>query len=913
MEAINAAAVREKSIRKGHPSTLHLYWARRPLAAARAVLFAQLVDDPGSRPDLFSTVQDQANERRRLHQLMTRLVQWENSHDTALLREAEEAIRYSNGGELPEVIDPFAGGGAIPLEAQRLGLVAHASDLNPLAVLLNKALIDFPSRFSGQAPVFPGAAGEVSAEGTWERAQGLAEDVRRYGALLRERAWERIGHLYPRVTGPDGEELTVIAWIWARTVVSPNPGNPVRTPLVKSWWLSKKKGKEAWIEPSVVDGQVRYTVRHDADGPDKAHDGTVNRTGATSVVDGTPMPLTYIRQEAQAHRLGRDLMAVVAEGRRGRVYLSPSAVQDAAADVDRPHDIPTQLVPTHNHDVDRMPMYGMETWADAFTNRQLVALTTFSDLVAQVREQALADALAAGLPEGKSLEDGGDGAAARADAIAAYLALAVSRLTDYNSSLCGWNNSRDTLRNVFARQAIPMVWDYAEANPFSESSGNYLGQIDWVVQALAHVPAVPPGSARQASATTRDYSGLVVSTDPPYYDNVGYSDLSDYFYVWLRRTLRPILPSVVPTMLTPKDEELVANPYRHGGKEQAAQFFVDGFNEVFSHVRAGARTDVPMTVYYAYKQQATAGDGTTNTGWHTLLDGLIHGGWQITATWPMRSERAGRMLSVGTNALASSIVLACRPRPQDAPAVTRRSLLTALRAELPQALSQLIEGGIAPVDLSQAALGPGIAIVSRYSRIREADGTDMSIREALTLVNEVIDSALTEQEGEVDAQTRFALRWYRQYGWSEAASGLADQVARTADTSLAALERGGILQAQAGKARLLPPAELAGAWDPVSDVEVSIWEATVRLAGILATRGIDDARRLILPIESRLPLEDVRQLAFLLFHEADKRKDSADAQVFNALVTSWEDLVTAARQMGADAGARQDTLTSSLF
>jgi len=906
LEAINAASAREKSIRHGHPSTLHLYWSRKPLATARAVLFAQLVDDPASRPDEFPTVESQDAERARLHALMEKLIIWENSNDEKLLEQAREEIRKSNNGTLPAVVDPFAGGGSIPLEAQRLGLESHASDLNPLAVLINKALIEIPPKFAGWSPVFPGVAEEQSS---WLRAEGLAADVQHYGQWLRDEAEKRIGHLYPKVTAPGGTEHTVIAWKWARTVISPNPANPIETPLVNSWWLSKKKGKEAWVKATVVDGQVRYEVQHNADGPKGDADGTVNRRGAVSIADGTPIDLSYIRAESRAGRMGAHLIAVVADGGKGRVYVSPNEKHMSLAQVPRPDDVPTGDVFDWPGRIN-VYRYGMTEWADLFTNRQLVALTTLSNLVSEVRSKVLEDALNAGIPVGERLEDGGVGAEAYADAVATYLALAVSRTTDYSSNLCSWHSGRDSIRNLFSRQAIPMVWDYAEANLFSSSSGNFLGQVEWISKAIGKTPAKSAGEAVQISATSRDYAGLVVSTDPPYYDNIGYSDLSDFFYVWLRKSLRTIHPSVVGTMLTPKADELVANPYRHDGKQGAEKFFIEGFNSVFHRIREDdANPDVPMTVYYAYKQQDSGKDGTSSTGWHTLLDGLIQSGWEITATWPMRSELKNRMLSQGTNALASSILLACRPRPAEARAVARRTFVAALKSELPEALRTLMQGAIAPVDLAQAAIGPGISVFSRYAKVREADGSDMSVRDALQLINATLDEVLGEQESDLDSDTRFAVRWYRQYGWEADSSGIADQLARSSDTSLAELQRGGIFEAKGGKARLLSPTQLNEQWDPAADEHVSVWEATVRLAAVLAKDGVDKVAELLPAVGEKVSLDAVKELGFLLFHEAEKNKDTDDAILFNGLVSSWGDLNEQARQIVAHPKAHQEALT----
>lgn len=905
LEAINAASAREKSIRHGHPSTLHLYWARRPLATVRAVLFAQLVDDPASRPDEFPTVESQDKERARLHALMEKLIIWENSNDEKLLEQAREEIRKSNNGKLPAVVDPFAGGGSIPLEAQRLGLESHASDLNPLAVLINKALIEIPPKFAGWSPVFPGVAEEQSS---WLRAEGLAADVQHYGQWLRDEAEKRIGHLYPKVTAPGGTEHTVIAWIWARTVISPNPANPIETPLVRSWWLSKKKGKEAWVKATVVDGRVQYEVQHNADGPKKGEDGTRVGRGGISLADGTPISADYIKEQGVQRGLGSHLIAIVAEDKKGRLYLSPNAEHMAASLVKAPDDVPRQELPYDPRNI-WTPAYGLTNFSDLFTNRQLVALTTLSDLVSKARGKVLEDALAAGIQAGERLEDGGMGAEAYADAVATYLGLAVSRQTDRLSSLASWQSIGDKIRNVFARQAVPMVWDYAEANPFSHSSGNFLGQVEWVSKVIGKTPATSTSEVKQISAMSRDYVDFVVSTDPPYYDNIGYSDLSDYFYVWLRKSLRTIHPSVVGTMLTPKADELVANPYRHDGKQGAEKFFIEGFNSVFHRIREDdANPDVPMTVYYAYKQQDSGKDGTSSTGWHTLLDGLIHSGWEITATWPIRSERGGRMLSVGTNALASSILLACRPRPAEARAVTRRAFVLALKSELPEALRTLMQGVIAPVDLAQAAIGPGISVFSRYAKVREADGSDMSVRDALQLINATLDEVLGEQESDLDSDTRFAVRWYRQYGWAADSSGIADQLARSSDTSLAELQRGGIFEAKGGKARLLSPTQLNEVWDPAADEHVSVWEATVRLAAVLAKDGVDKVAELLPAVGEKVSLDAVKELGFLLFHEAEKNKDTDDAILFNGLVSSWGDLNEQARQIVVHPKAHQETL-----
>jgi putative DNA methylase len=799
LEAINAASAREKSIRHGHPSTLHLWWARRPLAAARAVIFAQMVDDPSANPDLFPTEQAQEKERRRLFRIIEDLVQWENTTNEAVLQAARDEILASwrracaenadhprakelfDRHKLPAFHDPFAGGGSLPLEAQRLGLEAYASDLNPVAVLICKAMIEIPPRFAGRPPVNPQARKEKSLVARqWRGAQGLAEDVRYYGQWMRDEAERRIGHLYPKVEvtaemakgRPDlkpyvGRKLTVIAWLWARTVKSPNPAFAhVDVPLASTFVLSTKAGKEAYVEPVIEGGGYRFTVKvgkpKDAEA---AKNGTKLARGANfrCLMSGTPISGDYIKAEGKAGRMGARLMAIVAEGERGRVYLAPTEEHEAAAREAKPTWKPeTPLAPDPR--ALWTPPYGLTTYGDLFTPRQLVALTTFSDLVGEAMRQVRRDAIAAGLPDdGKPLRDGGSGATAYAEAVGVYLAFALSRSVDRGSNVCSWDNSpkMEALRNTFGRQAIPMVWDFAEGNPFSESSGNWINNVEWGAKSVTRLAGTAKGHAQQEDARSQSLSPeRIVSTDPPYYDNIGYADLSDFFYVWLRRSLKGVYPDLFATLAVPKAEELVATPYRHGSKEKAEAFFLDGMTRALHRLAEQAHPAFPVTIYYAFKQSESESDeGTSSTGWETFLDAVMRAGFGISGTWPMRTELSNRMIGAGTNALASSIVLVCRPRPKDAPTATRREFLSALKAELPAALATLQRANIAPVDLAQAAIGPGMAVFTRYARVLDAEGKAVPVREALALINQVLDEVLAEQEGDFDADTRWAITW----------------------------------------------------------------------------------------------------------------------------------------------------------
>lgn len=910
LEEINAESAREKSIRHGHPSTLHLWWARRPLAAARAVLFAQLVDDPSSHPDRFPTEEAQKVERERLHGIIRRLVKWENINDERLYAEARAEILASTGGNPPAILDPFAGGGTIPLEAQRLGLEAHASDLNPVAVLINKALIEIPPTFAGQPPVFPGAA--ESRLGDWPRATGLAEDVRRYGAWMRDRAEERIGHLYPKATLPSGEQATVIAWIWARTVTCPNPACGIQMPLVRSWWLGKKKGKEAYVIPSVVPDaeansgrRVAFAIGHDVvAGPTQTNDGTVGRRGAHCVACQATVDLKYIRTEGRAKRIGAEMMAIVAEGSRQRVYLNPTGAHIEASKVAVPDSVPLGQLGYYPRDI-KAATYGMSEFVDLFTNRQLTALTTFSDLVAEARERVIKDALAAPLQHGDRLMHGGTGAVAYADAVATYLGIVVSKMTDRNSTLVNWYVSRESTSSTFSRQAIPMMWDFAEVGSIGDNTGSFLNSLLWTAETIEGLSGTVPASVTQADASTRSYSQVVVSTDPPYYDNIGYSDLSDYFYVWLRRTLRPILPGLFGTMLVPKAEELVANPYRHGGREQAEQFFEDGFEHVFGRARQSASSEYPITVFYAFKQKELESEGVASTGWSTFLDGMIREGWTITATWPVRSEMGNRMIASGTNALASSIVLALRPRPEAAPATDRTGFLAALRTELAQALPKIREGAIAPADLRQTVLGPGMAVYSRYSRVLEADGSRMSVKTALALINATFDEIETEQDSDVDADTRFCLDWFKSYGWATRPYGDAESLAVPLGLSVEGVARGGIITSGGGKVALIKPLDLDPRWDPTRDDRTSVWEATCHIARAYATEGREAAARLMAGLTgeatgassgSKVSLDDVQRLALRLY-ELMETKDAATAGLFNGLGGAWADVAATAQSL----------------
>jgi len=983
LEAINIASAREKSIRHGHPSTLHLWWARRPLAAARAVIFAQMVDDPSEYVDTLLAVPETRRtaeqelrkrraiwdkrraefeatagrdglpepgpeptladcaadiERQRLFRIIEELVKWENTTNEHVLEKARAEIWQSwrrtcaanadhprakelfDRNRLPAFHDPFAGGGALPLEAQRLGLEAHASDLNPVAVLINKAMIEIPPKFAGRPPVNP----ERDPHKHWKGAEGLADDVRYYGKWMRDEAERRIGHLYPQIEitpamaaeRPDlklliGQKLTVIAWIWARTVKSPNPAfRDVDVPLTSTFMLSTKPGKEAYVEPIVANGGYRLTVKMGRPiDTEAAKSGTKLGRGAFGcLMSGTPIAGDYIKTEGRAGRIGARLLAIVAEGNRRRLYLTPTPEHEAIACQEKPEWRPDTEFFQQALGF-RIGNYGMTRWSDLFTDRQLVALTTFCGLVGAASVKVRDDALAAGLPGiAQPLRDAGVGAGAYAEAVAVYLGFLVDQVANHLSSLCGWNSANAQMRSVFARQALPMVWDFAESNPFCESSGSYANLFERQIKGLETLGNAGFGSASQVDVNQQAIStGKVVSTDPPYYDNIGYADLSDFFYVWLRRSLQRIFPDLFATLAVPKAGELVATPSRHGSAEKAEAFFLDGMTRALGLIAEQAQPAFPVTIFYAFKQAEDEEEtGRSSTGWEIFLEAVIRAGFAISGTWPMRTEKPGRVRENEANALASSIILVCRPRGAAAPTATRREFHNALKSDLPAALAHLQRGNIAPVDLAQAAIGPGMGVFTRYIKVVDAEGKPLSVSDALALINQVLDEVLAEQEGDFDADSRFAVAWFEQNGFADGAFGVADVLARAKNTAVASLVEAKIAASKGGKVRLLMPQELDPDWDPATDPRLTVWEIVHHLIRVLEAGG--EAAAAALAAKFGAKVEIARELAYRLYTICERKKRAAEALPYNGLVQSWPEIMRLAREGAAAAGPREPEL-----
>ena len=917
LDDINRESAREKSIRHGHPSTLHLWWARRPLAACRAVIFASMVDDPADCSDEFPTEEAQRAERERLHEIIRELVKWESTDESKTagrerLAEARyeiarsvartrgetaptdptEVLRYLKDKVRP-IYDPFAGGGSIPLEAQRLGLRAVASDLNPVAVLINKALIELPPKFSGQPPINPDAdrMGMTVGKGKkrrvpWRGAAGLADDIRYYGRWMREEAFKRIGHLYPQVKLSDGTNATVIAWLWARTVPCPNPACRIAMPLMATFQLSKKKGNEHWTRP-IVDREknsIAFVVQnHNADVPES---GTVNRNGATCLGCGSVVKLPYVREQGRAGNIGEVMTAIVAEGNRKRLFLSPVDEHIKVAQKATPAWRPNGSLPERALSI-RAQIYGFTEWHKLFTERQLTALTTFSDLLAEVRSLIL--------EHGASAE--------YTNAVCTYLALAIGRISESGCSFARWNTSRDLVTGVFGRQGIGMVWDFAEGNRFCGSSGNWTGQIEWIAKAVDHLPAdANGGEAHQADASTTIHAqnDPVIVTDPPYYDNIHYADSSDFFYVWLRPLLRNTYPDLFAGILTPKNEEMVANRFRF---ENYSQQFEQQLSKTLRLIRERCSAEFPSSIFYAYKQQEEEREGTASTGWETMLNAIVQAGFEMVGTWPMRTERSARSNSLGANALASSVVLVCRPRPKDAPVATRRQFFDALAKELPEALDQLTQKRhIAPTDLAQAAIGPGMQIYSRYARVETISGEPVPVREALAAINRAIADYDERQEGDLDAESRFCLDWLKQHDYGEGQYGEAETLARAKNVAISKLQNlDGLLTAEGGRVKLLPLDEF-GDSRPLTLGNGTAWEGCFRMAYHLnheEGRGIEGAG--VVAREMNGNVESAERLARILYNHYDRKGDAQNAVVFNNLVSEWQNVLSALSRMKEDA------------
>lgn len=920
LDAINAASAREKSIRHGHPSTLHLWWARRPLAACRAVLFAQLVDDPSSHPDKFPNQKAVDVERQRLFDIIEDLVKWENSTNEDVLQRARAEIIQSCGGQLPSIYDPFSGGASIPLEAQRLGMPTHCSDLNPIAVMIGKAMIEIPPRFNNLEPAHPGNREKIHYRNT----EGLAEDVKYYGSRMKEKALEKIGHLYPEATiseNGEADKAPVIAWIWARTVPSPDPAfSDTQVPIASNFILSSKSGSEVWVYP-VVDREnksIQYLIRKGGtrEEIEQARTGTKAGRGAyfRCLLSGAAIPPKYVKSAGKLGKIGQTLIAIIAQGRNGRIYAQPSSYHEAIAKGSTPRFKPTLRISGSTQYLGVKP-YGVDRFDQLYTDRQLIALETFKELIHEVRPLVEYDAKQTGFSAKKgSLRLGDNGAKAYSEAVCVYLAFALSRAADFWNMGTIWEHRGGFICHLFNLHAIPIVWDFAEGNPFGSGTGSWTKScLDWVVRYLRNSYTKPSNDAgssvQQSDAQSAPIpSGSVISTDPPYYDNIPYADISDFFFCWMKPVLQQTYPEIFDILATPKIEELVAAPHRQGGKKSAELFFLNGMKKAIMNMAEQSSAHYPTTIYYAFKQSEIIEDGVSSTGWATFLQAVIDAGYAVVGTLPIRTERSSRMRAHGSNALANSVVLVCRKRDAAAETLSRAEFIRALKRTLPPAIKELQNANIAPADIPQSAIGPGIGVFSLCRRVLEADDRAMPVKTALQLINRELDDYLNGIQAEFDPETRFALTWFEQYSFQEGDFGVANNIATARSISVESVRNAGIVSASAGKVRILKRDQLERDYDPANDPHFTIWKCSQHLVRALELGGEGGAAMLLKKLDPG-HADAAKDLAYCLYEiAANKRRDAAEATAWNGLIAVWPELTRQAESIHAPLPDLQDPL-----
>lgn len=891
LEAMNRGSAYEKLPGIGpHPRGIHQWWARRPHVTCRAILFAQLVDDPSSSPEIFKTTEEVDAERKRLFLIIERLSDWKNNNDKELFDTASAEIKkfYPNG--VPPVHDPFSGGASISYEAQRLGLSADSSDLNPVPVLIGKITAQYAFRFKDCLGITGSKRLDSQAKGVYS----LADDLRHYSDLLLGKFKEKLSYLYAPTHYPSslgGGEAQVVAWLWAKTVASPDPSlGGLHIPLLQTFNISTTKGRSTWLEPIIDNGNYRFAVRSEISGDVRGETkGTVNRQGATCIVSGAAVPLNYIREQAKAGLLGKRLVAVAVDGKRGKVYLEADG-RTPAEPSEVPKNVPSATI-EHWPGSTNCVVYGITEFSQLYSSRQKVALITAADEIRALLPIVEKDAVEAGIAvDARSLENGGSGAKAYSEMIVSLLSFALSRCADFNNMHCGWNPSNEKVMHLFGRTAIPMTWDYAEPNFLRDVVGGWPSVIDYQAKCIETLRPLAPANIEQKDAAEIEYvRPVIISTDPPYYDNVPYSNLADFFYVWLRYTLKEVFPSLFSTLQTPKKAELVANQFRIGGKQKAEEFFLEGMKKVMGHLAKICDPETPATIYYAFKQSEIEQEGIASTGWAAFLESVLAGGFEIVATWPVRTESTTRLRAFGSNALATSVVMVCRPRRVDSKSETRVGFIRALKKELPTAIAEMQAANIAPADMPQSAIGPGMGVFSRYKVILESDDSSMSVKTALQLINRELDDYLGGIQGEFDPETRFAITWYEQNGNKAGDYGTANNIATARGISVESVKHAGIVESSAGKVRILTRDELDPDWQPEDDTHLTVWECCQHLVRLHEKNGIGLATAVMMR-KIGAKADDVRDLVYVLYNICEKRGDAKEATSYNALIADWTDL-----------------------
>ena len=887
LDEINAASKADKDRKTGTIKNLHKWFAPAPLPAWRALLFAALVDDP-----------DDEEKRAYLLDVIKRLVANKaDLPDDDTLAEARSIIKAQFPDGVPTVMDPFCGGGSTLVEAQRLGLPTLGSDLNPVPVLITRTLTELLPKVYGQQPLHPEKITAKVGKGRGRNRQtgvdlfgtnedvvyngydGLSRDVTYYAERIRERAWEQLKNYYPHQPGE-----TPIAWLWARTAKCPNPACGIETILTTSWWLSKKKNDLAWIEPRVAKGGARLDVVARQKHGQAPRSPKVGRATFACIGCGTPLGEDYIRREGVTGRLGVRMTAVVLEKDGVRTYRAPTSEDDGG--LPRALDSPLAGLRLEgwNRDV-RPPLYGLATWDRLFTPRQLLTLTTFADLVAQIDREIINDG----------------GTKEWAKTVASVLGLAVGSAPIAWSSQVRWRQ-RETAHAkaepAFARNDLPMSWDFAEAYFDSGSVGDWLGIVINTLRGVRWAANDASGETTKADARRVSANcGCLVATDPPYFDAICYADLSDYFYVWHRRALRDVHPDLYGTVTAPKSAELTAIPSHHGGDNEVARaYFIEGFTETFRNLRNSMADGLPMLVVYASKEQKS-GKGE-ETRWESILSAMLAAELEITGAWPIHMTSTTRMIGQGTNSVAAYIVMVCRPRRADAGTISLMDFTRELRRELPGAVLALQEASVLPVDLPQAVLGPGMSIFSRHKAVLDQSGQPIPVGRAMQLISTARGEILDEQQGEMDPASRFAVAWWESYGWQSGAFGIADQVVRPHGISVDDVVMAGVVESRGGQVRLLGETGLDRSWEPSKDAHPTAWEAVHHLADRLVDGGgVQEAAALL----SKLgPLKDQAQmLAYRLESIAARKGWAKDQERYNALIGSWSDMLAeSARSAG---------------
>lgn len=897
IEAINANAEYEKKPGVGpHPRSLHLWWAKRPHAAARAIIFCQLVDDPSSSPELFPTIDDQNKERERLMEIAAKLSDWKLSFDDDVMKDAQKEILKSNNGEFPIISDPFSGGGTIAAEAQRIGVPSVCSDINPIPFLIGKTMVEYPWRYKDSSPRSVKSIQRTS----YRFSDGLASDFRNYGNILIEKFKSRMAAFYPRVDLPKefgSGKADVVCWLWAKTVASPDPAlSGLHVPLIKSMDLCNKKGSRVWLQPKVSGTSYTFGVQSEALGHEyESIKGTVGRSGATCIVSGAAIPLAYIRKEGVSGRIGEKLIAIaVNTGGRGKVYIPATESQsELMFSCKNLRDGDLSIGIEHWSGCTNSVVYGFDTFDKLFNDRQSYSLKELASLISEMRSYIRNDILDSGCSKEFSEE--------YSIVMVDYLSLALSRALDFNNRFTGWNASNQKIMHLFGSHRIPMVWDYGEANITSNVVGGLPQIVEFLAKCIERVQPRARGSVTLAPAQEISFGEMtVVSTDPPYFDNVPYSNLSDFFYMWLRPIMKESHSSEFGTIATPKNGELVANEARHGSKAHAEEFFLNGMEGALTNLKRQHDSRYPIVIYYAFKQSEIEEEGLISRGWSAFLSSVVASGLQVIATWPIRSESSLRLRAHGSNALSTSVVMVCRVRENVGEVISRSDFVRNLRKELPSAIATLQASNVSPADMPQSAIGPGIRVFSRYAAVLESDDSPMSVKTALQLINAELDTFLSSLTGDFDAETRFAVTWFEQFGYDKGEFGTAQSLCQARGLAVDAVKHAGIIESAAGKVRLLKRSELDDGWDPNTDTHLTIWECLQYLVRAL-DEGEENAARLLKRIGPERA-GAVKDLAYYLYDLAgNKRRDAQEATAYNALIALWSDLTGLASTVSDDA------------